>query len=882
MTKVTTVNASAPMSMEMDRNGVLYAVNGFTRGLRYDGNSVVAIGVTGAVGLTASTTAVDRQYFVSGIVVEDPGQNYTRAPTVFVNNTTSSGAHGLTGIRANMRGGRVDSVVFTDSDTNYSKAPEITLIGGQADSAQYGVITVGGVAEVSVNASADNVTEPPAVNFAVATGVTAIRPAKARTVLHYDDVLSQKARVASVVIEDPGSYIVGPTLPERQPPITAFLNPSSGETLSVRYSGYASTLQRTTGGTEYTSPPQIKFISRGPQLLGSGAVASCTAVSGQLTGATVVQPGAGYDGLVRAELFNRPAIAKATIQPRFSGKYVGAFRYVSGSVAGDICDLFEVDCGDNAAGIYWRGLRGPTSVDGGRVDAIELWRSTSGQATTLYLVARLPSTGESQIYFDTTPDHILTDPSRRPKYKSIIGVRVNSGGSGYTSPPTITFSAGSKEIAATGFVGVANGVVTGVSVTYGGRYIDGGGISLSGGGGSGASLSPIFAAFGQEEIEDAFVLPIFTPDGRPNAFRFGVPPDSASLICMHQGRAWYSGIAAEPNAVYFSELQEPESVPAWNKLTLSGADRGGDTISALFVLDSSLYAANQRSVYRITAGSDPLESASSSAVAARGALNTRCVCFLDGVAYMADSRGVHAFTGGATDDISEAVANYWSDPIIDFSKSTWFFTQADPRDRVVRFFFCQIGEAGNAASRALCYSPVTKAWWLEVYAHAMGAAAIANVGGQQRCMLGSSSLYKMGEGGTDGGQPIPACSLKTGNYSLTDEPRRGLRLTYSPTAATQPISVRAYYNNATAPRPNAIASDIGTGFAVSQGSTEAVLDLSQDRSKLGKSNGYAQLYMAGRMDDKSVGGDRAVAFQIAATTGSTGIVLHKVDIEGVQ
>lgn len=51
---------------------------------------------------------------------------------------------------------------------------------------------------------------------------------------------------------------------------------------------------------------------------------------------------------------------------------------------------------------------------------------------------------------------------------TVSGVNLTNGGSGYTSAPTVTFSAPSSGETATGYATINNGVVTGIILTYGG------------------------------------------------------------------------------------------------------------------------------------------------------------------------------------------------------------------------------------------------------------------------------------------------------------------------------------------------------------------------------------------------------------------------------
>jgi hypothetical protein len=240
---------------------------------------------------------------------------------------------------------------------------------------------------------------------------------------------------------------------------------------------------------------------------------------------------------------------------------------------------------------------------------------------------------------------------------------------------------------------------------------------------------------------------------------------------------------------------------------------------------------------------------------------------------------MYSFSGSTVTPISDAVGNYWSEPLIDFSKSKWFFVQLNATERVVRFHFVAVGSNATYPDRALCYSLTTSAWWLEQYGQQVSAKFSLASGGRQLSHLGSSGgkLYQSGQGATDDGTVI-SYSLQTGNFPLNADPKRAVRLTYTPTQNS--MGVRLFYNNSDSPRPLAAAVSRGDGFTSVAGSTEATLNMAPSRSALGTATGFAQLMLSGRMDDRSAGADRTVAIGFAGTAGSSSPVVHSVELEG--
>jgi hypothetical protein len=373
---------------------------------------------------------------------------------------------------------------------------------------------------------------------------------------------------------------------------------------------------------------------------------------------------------------------------------------------------------------------------------------------------------------------------------------------------------------------------------------------------------------------------ILTEDGYTNAYRFGVPPSNMSVVTMFQDRAWYAvdTSGTQPNVLYFSEIDEPESVAEDAQVVIQTNGRDSDSITGLMPFDGVMYVGQNRNIVRLTVGTTPYADASATNVAQRGLLNDRCWDRFEDMAYLADSAGLYAFKGSGAESLSDPIGNYWSDPIIDFSKSKWFFLQVNPAERVVRFYFVAVGSNATYPNTALCYSLITQSWWTETYAQQLSAKLSSQRNGGYANYVGSSvGALRTSAGSNDAGSSI-SYSLKTGNYPLTNDPKRAVRLTYTP--VTGSLGVSLYYNNDSSARINAAAVSRGDAFTVATGSTEAILDMSATRSALGPSTGFAQLSLSGRIEDRSAGGDRMIAIGLSGVQGSNTPVIHNVEIEG--
>lgn len=393
-------------------------------------------------------------------------------------------------------------------------------------------------------------------------------------------------------------------------------------------------------------------------------------------------------------------------------------------------------------------------------------------------------------------------------------------------------------------------------------------------------------------------LPVTLPNGQVSARRFVPPPRNKRVMVMFQDRAWYAVDVAgkkfdgtsdstfnEPNAIYFSEVDEPESVPEVNQLVIQENVRGTDRVTALMPFAAGMVVFQNQRSYRLSYVSQPIIDASVSLICQRGCLNQRCWDTYDGVAYVVDSAGMYVLDGTQAVPLSDAVDTYWTKGVIDFSSSKWFFVRVDPATRVARFFF---SVSGVFPDRALCYHPLTKAWWEERYAQRFGAGETCTSGYRQKLMLGgqAGAIVKADSGASDLDASATAtpiqCTIRTGNFPVDPKgDSRSIRVLYNPTTAACSLALGLHYNNSATARPAAVMTDRGSGFVTDSGGN-ATLNLALSRSSLGDATGYATCWYAGRLDDRSAGADRHLAVALSVTRPSDEpLVIHGLAVEGV-
>lgn len=785
-----TCAATQPLSILPTADGKIYAVNGVHRGVHYGGTTVYPIGITQAQGVTATTSASPLYYYVAGVEVISGGQNYYSAPSVSLT--------GVSGVKAHLGGSEVSRVTITTSATTHLAPPAVSFSGGQASGAAATPVLEATVTGVHIVYGGGYYSEPPAVTFYAASGVTESRAAHGFGVLNVATGATS-GFLSGVVVTDVGEYQYTGSLASRARPVAATVTPplaGSTPVLHVNTNAAIDSVTVSSGGTNYMTPPRLRFITRGLNRRGAGADADVLVSGGAVTSVSLKRFGSGYDGTVQVQFQNEAAKASPVMAPRLAGKYLCGVRYKDAAgQCGNLCDLFEVNCGDGASSITWNlTALNYTDATPNRVVSAELWRTSSDQAITLYRVATVASGTTS--YVDSLTDAMLTDTAR------------------------------------TGY-------------------------------------------------ED---LPILTADGYPSAFRFGIPPATMSSLCMFDDRVWY-GVdesGAEPNAIYFSEQGEPESVPDTNQIVIQSTGRESDRITGMFPLEGALYVCQQRSITRVTVAGNPLESASAIPVAQRGLLNDRCWAMHEGVVYIADTVGLYSFDGSAVKTLSDPVQDFWTTDRLAFGSSKWFFLHINPEDRVVRMYYIHAGSTATRPTRALCYSMITQAWWEEHYANEIHSVATAYKSARPQYFAGSSAgIYRLESGGTDAGTPIDY-EVKTGNYPLNTDPKRGIRVVYTPTSLPSTLKAAFYNSGAQLAQEFAIDSDTGTGFTTTRGSTQASLEMHVNRN----ASGFAQLSGAGRLDDRSASATRHIAVGLAGRRGDDGAnglarpIIHSMQVEG--
>ena len=252
-------------------------------------------------------------------------------------------------------------------------------------------------------------------------------------------------------------------------------------------------------------------------------------------------------------------------------------------------------------------------------------------------------------------------------------------------------------------------------------------------------------------------MPIVLPNGAVNANRFGVPPSDKAVVVRFQDRHWYGVDTSgeEPNTLYYSEVDEPESVPDTNEIILQQNARDSDRLKAMIPFGSTLLLMQERHAFSLTFAKTPLLDAQVTPLAYRGCANQRCWDIYGGVCYVLDQYGIYSIEPtGQVQSISDQIDTVFRE-LIDYGAMKWSFMLVDAKYKTLRAFvpFKEDNPSGFP-TRALCYSLDSKAWWYEKYPQRItGGTQVRLSNGDFRCVYaGQSGPLLVNEGMSDLGR----------------------------------------------------------------------------------------------------------------------------------
>jgi hypothetical protein len=755
MTSLTSrFSPSAPLSYATGRYGTLIvAQGGGVRPLRWDGVSAATdAGMDAPTAAPSIAVGTDVRYYIARVDLNKSGSVYYAPPSVsFSTDVLPSGAR--TAVASSyLNAASVREIRTTDGGKGYTGTPTITLGDSHGKGAELAaILDIPDTGPVDPNNNPltgisqwDVVSQPPAVpddvnnvpRFAALDGHRVDLP-----------ITGNGTFVASSVTA--GNYVQSSSRPTVRPCPAA--NPIA--------LGYRNTITYTVSGVTAGSGAVLRLKWSGAAWIDSCAVTTSQSYflgATQLDDAAPQRYGANYannsvvtvtihaiDGDTSQSVVIEGYTAgneRNTNAPRYSVKQINVVHGGSGYV---VAPLIKIT---SASGF---GAYATATVANGTITAVKLENGGGGYkiapevvavsgGAEAFAVARPHLRGTYQCYVryvDNTPED-----RGGPVASNLSPLQEVDTGEG-TGKITWTFAVGTgRQSHVELWRSTANEATTLYRV-------------------SASATSPFEDELTDDELRDAnradyAAMPIVMPNGELNANRFGIPPGDKAVVVSFQDRMWYAVDTGgtEPNVLYFSEVDEPESVPDINQVVVQQNVQSADAVTALAPFGSVLLVFQGRHVYSLTYVKKPLVDAQVSLMAYRGCLSQRCWDIHDGTCYVMDQFGVYSITpSGEISPLSEPIRDYFQTRI-DFSSVRWFMVRFDPTLQVLRCFVaCKEDNAQGFATRCLTYHVLSKAWWEERFPQRLsGSTQVKMDNGDFRCIYGGQGgVYLLGEGTTD-------------------------------------------------------------------------------------------------------------------------------------
>lgn len=393
-------------------------------------------------------------------------------------------------------------------------------------------------------------------------------------------------------------------------------------------------------------------------------------------------------------------------------------------------------------------------------------------------------------------------------------------------------------------------------------------------------------------------IAITLSDGSINANKYGVPSSDFAVGQVFQDRLWLGvdTTGKRPNTLMYSEADLPESVPDVNELILQQNLRMADHITALVPFAAALLVFQSKHCHRLTYVENPQIDGAVSLLAYRGCLNQRCWDLYEGSLYVLDDLGIYKMSeNGQVESCSTFLDDLFRGNTqerfeIDFNKRKWFLLRADRNQKVIRVHVAFKGDEGNYPTRQLVFSIEHENWWVESYPQVFTSGTEVRLESGQIIPIvgGETDLYRLADGLTDEGAPIPF-SWRSGNFEfLTDADRNGgsanprnVTVTYQPTKESSALGLSLYYNGSSTARSNVAKRDRGVGFVAQQDSPESTLDMQLNQHG-GDAPAIASALFSSRTLRDIYGSDRFVSVELSGfQTDAGAVILHELEVEGV-
>lgn len=403
------------------------------------------------------------------------------------------------------------------------------------------------------------------------------------------------------------------------------------------------------------------------------------------------------------------------------GEYFTAYRF--GDEVGNYSNLSPLQSTTTTAvdkSFDWSAVAVAAGTDStARITKRQLFRSLVGDATTLFLVTTLAD-NTTTTYSDTLSDEDLAQNEELP----IVNFDETLSANRFGLPPTtkavavwhqdrMFYLADSFYSTGTVTVTSSSTTVTGIGTAFNKYFV-------------GRYLYPVGAAKGL----------------RISAY---VSATELTLGTAYAGST-LTGVAyeirpdpAERGMIFFSETEEPESVPqSQNQFVLQENVGEYDEIVGAIPSDSTMYVLQRSHVYAFDYVRQPHLDGSARLMLRRGCCNQRCWDRGGNSIFLMDQEGPYSIqSGGDFKDIGEPIKNYWRDGLIDHSQSRRFFVAVNPQTQTARFYVRLTTD--NSVVRCLAYDYAHDAWSEEEYPFTVGCAVAMRVNNVRSYFVGKQN-----------------------------------------------------------------------------------------------------------------------------------------------
>jgi hypothetical protein len=192
---------------------------------------------------------------------------------------------------------------------------------------------------------------------------------------------------------------------------------------------------------------------------------------------------------------------------------------------------------------------------------------------------------------------------------------------------------------------------------------------------------------------------------------------------------------AERNVIYFSETEEPESVPqSQNQFLLQENNTEQDDIVGAFSDGGSLVIGMTGFLYRFDYVRQPQLDGAASVIARRGMFNHRCHAIGEGVHFLMDRFGPYMLAGGQIKDIGDRVRDLFRDGTLDTAYARYFHVGLNPYTQTAKFYIKTTEDGG--VKRCLSYNYALDRWSIETFPWVIGGTCELNVNGTRSFFVG--------------------------------------------------------------------------------------------------------------------------------------------------